>query len=852
MLATSNAFKDIMSRGGIQPVYVLEIHLDESTVYYFSTEFIELPDLAVPIYPNLSDVVGVSSSIDIQSRSVSIGEIHAHFADDGVIRNIVKDNFVYGKKAVLKLGCTDFTAYTDYIDVAVGVTRDILPTEGEISIECADMLTLLRNKTIGPRYWLNGHPLEVIQDILNAAGMAASTYDASTLDWSTDSERQHFLVSRYDARVWDFAGSFISNGVNDAGEDAGSLINELCELMWGSFAPDEDGVFRFKMYHADGAVARDLSKDDTGNVQQLSAAAPLLNSISMNVSEQTRKSGRASWDNSTEWGEKRISDVTIGFTKKDLVSAAYHNFLGNESSENDMTVSTSWLAGPSRIGRGMKVDSADGVLKVDVPSNINRAVPGTSIGSAQLLTVLADADAVILNDAAYNGFCGSKFDLGTIPAGSRAGQQQYSPHTFPVQYNRDVHTDRPVYLLLEGLAYQWVDMATVKTQPTINDTTIEVENVNVGFTINQLIVFGSDNGPLVAGVRVGYRVTSWNASTGDLGINPGILTTLAVGVPVMEICGPTTPNTDLMQWQREIVKCVDAYAYWYGADPVPPSVGPSAKYYPHHSLNAFPGGDGSLGPWSTKGQPLPKSLDLAITCIGNNPTGAIEGDNYEWPYATLYNNRYPNRVVYRFEGTSGAIGTNHFGEPGMGSPPSGRSQFGTTSPWGWVLGTPDTREDALDEDDGPPVPEGPGEIYHTLAWDITILVDSVSRRLDRFSNGCPKLSIKTPLRHADLQLGDFITIDTDVYSAYGRSGTDTNVVFEITSKTVDALADDPGCSFELAWVRDSGTAYPAPQYSWAPYVAQKTYPLSVTQEIFTDVAGTTQQVLNNSGQMVTK
>ena len=175
MLATTNAFKDLMSRAGIQPVYIVELHLDSDTVRYFSTEYVELTDLTAPIHPNLSDVVGVGSSISVEDRGVSIGEFHLHFGDDGLIRDIVKNNFVYGKKVVVKLGCTDFTTYADYLGVVVGVTQDIIPQEGEIEIECSDMLSLLRNRTIGPRYWLNGHPLEIILDILKACGLAASS-----------------------------------------------------------------------------------------------------------------------------------------------------------------------------------------------------------------------------------------------------------------------------------------------------------------------------------------------------------------------------------------------------------------------------------------------------------------------------------------------------------------------------------------------------------------------------------------------------------------------------------------------------------------------------------------------------
>ena len=143
-------------------------------------------------------------------------------------------------------------------------------------------------------------------------------------------------------------------------------------------------------------------------------------------------------------------------------------------------------------------------------------------------------------------------------------------------------------------------------------------------------------------------------------------------------------------------------------------------------------------------------------------------------------------------------------------------------------------------------------MYHCLAWDITILVDAVSRRLDRFANGCPKVSIQTPIIHADIQLGDFVTITTDLYSAYSKNGADSDVVFEIVSKTVDALSDTPGCSFELAWVRNESSSY-SPAYSFTPYVAQRAYNVHIREEVFeTNSNNEDEAVLDNLGYPVTR
>ena len=828
MLSATTRFKETMSKAGVQPVYVVEVHLSATDVRYFSTTHVALSDLTDPVYPSISDVVGVASSIDIESRSVSIGEFHVHFLDDGVLRDIIKGEFIYGKKVIVKMGNTELSAYSDFLNVAVGVSRDVIPSEGELDLEVADMLDLLRNKTIGPRYWLNGHPLEVILDILKAAGVDSSVYDATTLAWDADLTRSHFLVSRYDAKMLGFDEPFLSNGVSNEGESAQGLIEELCELLWGSFAPDELGVFKYKAYQSTSVVDRNLSADDFGGFEQSSSADPLYNSITMKVGAVERK-GKQEFHGQ----EETIRTANIGFTQEDTASQARYNFVG-DLGKNDTEISTSWLAGPSSIARGFKVVSGTLTPESGVASR-------TGIdNNLSVASVLFDHDAINLTDAAYNGFSGCKFDLGTISAASRTGLETTYPHAFPVQTNRNVSASRPAYILIEGVSLGPVQFATVKTQPTIGDTTIELESVNASnYTTGMVLAFGNDANT----GNFGYAVSSYNTATQVVTISSGIQSAVTVGTPVFSICNTSAiVSAQAKQWQSEVVKCVEAEAY--------KMVGYNSCR--HGELFRWPGNDGSLGPWDVRTQRLPRSEDLAITAIGDNPTVAVEGDgytyqgaNFTWPYSTLYNMRYPYAVRYRFEGTSGAIGSsNPYGHPGLGSAASGRGQFGTETPVYWQFLSDWTGDPA----DDPSQEDASDGLYYAKAWDITILVDSVNRRIERFKNGCPRVKIKTPLEHADLQLGDFITLESDLYSAYGRDGCDSDTVFEIISKTVDALADSPGCEFELAWVRDSGVTFPASAYNYVPFVAQQGFKVAENTTVFNqDTADETELVLTISG-----
>ena len=836
MLTTTAKFKQTMGRAGIQPVYVVELHLSSTDVRYFSTCHLLLSDLAaIPLYPSVSDVVGVASSIDVESRSVSIGEFHVHFLDDGVLRDIIKNQFVYGKKVVIKLGNDEMTAYSDFLQIAVGVSRDIIPTEGELDLEVADILELLKDKDIGPRFWLNAHPLEVIEDILKAAQIDSSMYDSSTLSATSDLTRSHFVCSRYDARIRGIDEPIVTTGVNSEGSAADGLINEICELVYGSFAPDESGVFKFKYYEPTNSVDRNLQEDDFGGFEQTASADPLYNSISFFSASITRKANGKSIAEFTERQKKaNTQEFNIGFRIEDTDSQARYNYGPNTIGTNTLTIETPWLAGPSKVNLCFKDISGTLTREASVPR-----INGGIAGNTAVTSILFDHDAINLLDASYNGFCGSSFDLGTIPAASRTGAEKNYPHAFPVKANRTVSASRPVYLLIEGYAEVFTSFAKVKTQPTVGDVTIELKFVAASNYVNgSVAIFGNDQGPNNAG----YSITSYDSTAQTITLATGILTAVAVDTPIyFAATGRPLPAIENKYFQTEIVKCISAESY--KAQGINSCI--------HGELFRWPGADGCLGPWDTRTQRLPRSEELAITCIGTNPTVAVEGDgrtyegtNFRWPYETLYNMRYPIACQYRFEGTSGAVGTNPNGHPGLGSAASGRGQFGTETPFAWrnfstFIG---------DTEDGPGEIDNADGLFFAKVWDITILVDSVQRRMARFKNGMARARIKTTLAHADIQLGDFITLTTNLYSSYGRDGADANVVWEVVSKTVDALADDPGCEFELAWVRDDGVAEPASTLKYTPFVKTIGTRYTADTVVFSQqTSGVTDTVLTTTG-----
>ena len=142
----------------------------------------------------------------------------------------------------------------------------------------------------------------------------------------------------------------------------------------------------------------------------------------------------------------------------------------------------------------------------------------------------------------------------------------------------------------------------------------------------------------------------------------------------------------------------------------------------------------------------------------------------------MYNNRYPTQVVFKFDGwdTPRTVGPsfNDFQVNYLSDPAPGRGQYGTEVPLGHIWQSPGitTGPSRVDAD-------AYDRLTLTLVWDITILVHGAEKRITRFANGVQRLSVTTTLRHADIQLGDFVTVVSDIPLKKGKSGVDSSSVF---------------------------------------------------------------------------
>lgn len=132
------------------------------------------------------------------------------------------------------------------------------------------------------------------------------------------------------------------------------------------------------------------------------------------------------------------------------------------------------------------------------------------------------------------------------------------------------------------------------------------------------------------------------------------------------------------------------------------------------------------------------------------------------------------------------------------------------------------------------------------ATDVTIPRDVNTQILNRFQYGAPVIQITTSLAHVDLQLGDFVTLDNDVYLRFGRDGTNSSTVFEITRKEISLESDSPRITFDLVWVRQG--AAPTPGYLYRPPDEYISVIVKVSSEPVTDIDG--KVILSGAGSII--
>lgn len=297
--------------------------------------------------------------------------------------------------------------------------------------------------------------------------------------------------------------------------------------------------------------------------------------------------------------------------------------------------------------------------------------------------------------------------------------------------------------------------------------------------------YGDRGQSYCAQLRPQERIDREPVSTGNIGIPAYAQILLEYNEPSGTSIGSYAPTSFI---KRELIKCNQAYFAadigWDAALPMPPGLRAISgalghchrfNYESNEPASAFTGDRtppgqrqqrlGSCGVFRAEASSVSIDSDGAIKPSGRGVDGT-----------TAYNYNVPKTVsTFTNHYTAGNFGGG--GDPADADPPN----------WFWV---------------------------GIKATDVTIAKEVNQQILDRFSSGAPVVEITTSLQHIDLQIGDFITMDNDIYLRYERDGTDAYTVFEIVRKEVALEGDSPRITFELCWVRQGADATVPGTFFW--------------------------------------
>ncbi|MAB56158.1 MAG: hypothetical protein CL524_01275, partial [Aequorivita sp.] len=98
--------------------------------------------------------------------------------------------------------------------------------------------------------------------------------------------------------------------------------------------------------------------------------------------------------------------------------------------------------------------------------------------------------------------------------------------------------------------------------------------------------------------------------------------------------------------------------------------------------------------------------------------------------------------------------------------------------------------------------------------DVTAAYNFGESIIRRFSNGAVTLLVTTSLRHCAVQVGDFVTLENDVFLAFGKDGVTSDYKFEVTKKEIRLDPGQAACHFTLVYATQSSPLTIVKVYDW--------------------------------------
>lgn len=291
--------------------------------------------------PSIASVRPAAEEIEAVKRVYTAGKKIVTWGDDGAVRRVFSQyGDLKGKIIEVKLGSADI-AENKFINDGKYVLDENEPMKGRIVWQLADVGAILEDQKITMNV-VSLHPLEVILTILEAAGVPSALYDATTLDPTSFSDIGHWCVSRHP--WWHEEGLDPGNAVTKP-TNASDLVNELLELLDGSFVPDEDGIYEFTRYDPAGSSVATWDVDNARDFAQPETWKSLKNHIAVS-------------------GAPRGGKKTTLWEAGDIGSMARYATAGGEMFIKTEEFDSEWLNAISKLWLGSSLAVGGATLKV--------------------------------------------------------------------------------------------------------------------------------------------------------------------------------------------------------------------------------------------------------------------------------------------------------------------------------------------------------------------------------------------------------------------------------------------------------------------------------------------------------
>lgn len=227
--------------------------------------FTDGPCERIDYQPAVVDVSAVAAEYSPESQRTQIGGVTITMLDT-VMRPIINAHRMKGMKVTITLGEQSLPSafFQPYF---VGVIDETLPEPDgrNVRLICMDIWSLLGDIEITGA-WLDLHPLEIVEDILDSKlGLDSSLWDATSLDPSDAAHAEHSHLVGMRAKV---LGTYVmaSDHTVYTPTSALELISQLMEVVGGNIIIQEDGKVRANIFdpstaavaHWDDTIIKDL------------------------------------------------------------------------------------------------------------------------------------------------------------------------------------------------------------------------------------------------------------------------------------------------------------------------------------------------------------------------------------------------------------------------------------------------------------------------------------------------------------------------------------------------------------------------------------------------------------------